>query len=99
MMTGSVEMASENERGERMRLTDADELLSLYEGEDENLRVSLRVVKENIKDMPTIEAEPIKHGEWIGCSDGTCLCSRCLETNEPTNYCPNCGAKMDKVKE
>lgn len=49
-----------------MRPIDADELLSLYEGEDENLRVSLRVVKENIKDMPTIEVEPFMYdtGSW-----------------------------------
>lgn len=40
----------------------------------------------------------IKHGRWIGCSDGTCLCSRCLETNEPTNYCPYCGARMGGVE-
>ena len=40
-----------------MRPIDADELLSLYEGEDENLKVSLRVVKQNIKDAPTINLE------------------------------------------
>lgn len=44
-----------------MRPIDADELLLLYEGVDESLKVSLRVVKQNIKDMPTIKAEPIVH--------------------------------------
>lgn len=48
-----------------MRQIDADELLLLYEGVDESLKVSLRVVKQNIKDMPTIEAEP----RWIPCSE------------------------------
>ena len=41
-----------------MRPIDADELLLLYEGVDESLKVSLRVVKQNIKDAPTIKAVP-----------------------------------------
>lgn len=55
--------------------------------------------------MMAIEAlkqEPIKHGEWI-LDGGTPICSACHE--EPcwssegydfTDFCPNCGAKMDK---
>ena len=82
-----------------MRQIDADELMSLYEGEDENLKVSLRVVKQNIKDIPTIEAELVKHGRWI-CINGWVYCSVCHqeppnESNLETDYCPNCGAKMD----
>ena len=65
--------------------------------------------------MPTIEAEPVRHGRWdlygndddIGCSY---WCSECHKSyNEdwfythgeytPFKRCPNCGAKMDKDKE
>ena len=51
---------------------------------------------------PTIEAEPVVHGEWIF---GTAnhreymKCSWCLHSQTPTGvfvYCPNCGAKMDR---
>lgn len=64
-----------------------------------------------IKNAPTIEAEPVKHGRWIVVSDGygngdaaahICECSECKDTiwvykkaTRRWNYCPNCGAKMD----
>ena len=54
-----------------------------------------------IKQMPTIEAEPVRHGRWIeGTSRGSysIYCSYCgshKETICPTDYCPNCGARMD----
>lgn len=93
-----------------MRPIDADELLSLYEGEDENLRVSLRVVKENIKDMPTIEAEPVKRGHWIHKHDDIYdyyECSVCGRWVDPIPnpymvlkafpYC-HCGTRMVKVE-
>lgn len=41
----------------------------------------------------------VVHGRWIICSDGYYpYCSECKEEpkhGEMTNYCPNCGAKMD----
>ena len=49
----------------------------------------------------------VKHGQWIeskehlylqnGCKEWTNFyCSECdALNNSPTNYCPNCGAKMD----
>lgn len=62
-----------------------------------------------LKDAPTIEAEPTKHGKWILNSQYGAECSECgtamfeivgapYTTFEP-NYCPNCGAKMDEVEE
>lgn len=54
-----------------------------------------------IKNAPTIEAEPVKHGRWkkIGHIEHTWLVSKCSECGYQTidagNYCTNCGAKMD----
>lgn len=47
----------------------------------------------DLVDMPTIDAEPVRHGRWI---DGM-KCSECpqVDTTKP-NYCPNCGAKMNE---
>lgn len=59
-----------------------------------------------VENEPTVEAEPVKHGKWV--HDGYDIphgvdwmhCSEC-GNREPyvpaamTNYCPNCGAKMD----
>ena len=45
---------------------------------------------------------PVVHGRWIASHDEFCACSICkypvyVGWNQ-TNYCPNCGAKMDKEK-
>ncbi len=48
--------------------------------------------------IPTADVEEVKHGEWVGeygyypnCS----LCGTKVKQMGGTNYCPNCGAKMD----
>lgn len=64
------------------------------------------MVARAIKDAPTIEAEPVKHGKWMLDSDPgepwRYQCSECGQKTKDTcmgepigNYCPNCGARMD----
>lgn len=55
---------------------------------------------------PTIEAEPVKRGRWIekpfllGTSNFCSLCDSFYGMpHGKFNYCPNCGAKMDKGDE
>ena len=55
-----------------------------------------------INSLPTIEVEPRKHGYWIW--TGSCqVCSVCDEEQYGVDtgryYCPNCGARMDGMKE
>lgn len=61
---------------------------------------------------PRIDVEPVVHGQWIGIDSSfwkpthssdipvfrkTYRCSECgRRTAIAENYCPNCGAKMDK---
>lgn len=59
--------------------------------------------------IPTIEAEPVRHGEWIpyhesdlGWDEYGCRCSECKIEIESKDFwdvfnkrCPNCGARMD----
>lgn len=61
-----------------------------------------------VKKMPTIEAEPVRHGGWKsdrlvttnGCTYGVRRCSECeayyQDIGYGWKYCPNCGALMDK---
>lgn len=65
-----------------------------------------------INEAPTVDVEPIKHGEWevTDAYPHNVYCSECHKTYAqthwqvwtdkekplPRNYCPNCGAKMDK---
>lgn len=59
--------------------------------------------------IEVLQAEPVKHGEWVheGVDYMTeqecwsrlpCFCSECKQETRAYfhNYCPNCGAKMDK---
>ena len=48
---------------------------------------------------PTVDAVEAVHGRWEWFDDEECglyRCSCCCgAVGYPTNYCPNCGAKMD----
>lgn len=58
-----------------------------------------------VMQAPTIESEPVRHGEWIdtGIEELDLIysgykCSYCgfILCGDHTKYCPGCGAKMDK---
>ena len=57
------------------------------------------LVKE-IEKEPAVDAELVRHGEWIDTPIGTIECSECgcgfNLVGMFTHYCPNCGTKMDK---
>lgn len=61
-------------------------------------------VEKLILESAVVDAEPIRHGKWIGKPIGgysDVKCNACgnvfLENNGKWKYCPNCGAKMDEV--
>ena len=53
--------------------------------------------------VPTVDAEPVKRGRWefafmLYGSVKISKCSVCEHLDDlESNYCPNCGAKMDEV--
>ena len=65
------------------------------------------VHKKEIDNAPTLDVEPVRRGKWVWADDGYCRCSECTQKapvvrqwdDEPittqTNYCPDCGAKME----
>lgn len=63
-----------------------------------------------LEDEPTVDAAPLVHGRWLPyeneqdkgfhhCSVCNCQAFNCEDGSEVvevlSNYCPNCGAKMD----
>ena len=51
--------------------------------------------------IPTVDAEPIKHGHWeLRIVPPVFVCSECREESDVKyNYCPQCGCKMDEVEQ
>ena len=53
------------------------------------------LAKAIIESLPTID--PVKHGRWV--NEANCRVVFCSECGEEmlwaSDYCPNCGAKMD----
>jgi Zn finger protein HypA/HybF involved in hydrogenase expression len=59
---------------------------------------------EDVKSMPSADVRENKHGEWLKHSyyKGVLICSDCNHGSnmydKDFNFCPNCGAKMDKAE-
>ena len=95
--------------GMSRRLIDADALKidieQLAEWKLINHRALISVV-EKINAQPTVDAEPVKRGEWrktyldheaFGERPSIFYCSACCAcSNVKTKYCPQCGARMDE---
>jgi hypothetical protein len=84
------------------RLIDADAIPWDVEGVGE-IPV---ITKEEIDQMPTVDAVPVRHGKWIrdefGARCGVCgLYAYRDKFDQPweSPYCPICGARMDERKE
>ena len=60
-----------------------------------------------VEKIRTVDAEPVRHGRWIGrplCGNDDCRCSNCgywenvhanIRGEITQKYCSNCGARMD----
>lgn len=98
------------------RLIDADALRDKLQAEIDkgippfgdvmgSIRCGIRLARNIVEDEPTIDAEPVKHGNWrfVNCATGLrCQCSECLhwvDAGTDKNYCPNCGADMRGTKD
>ena len=77
--------------------------------QDDELRPTLKSIREFVRNRLGVDAEPVRHGRWgtyhITGYDGlhptyTVPCSVCAyEARFTYRYCPNCGAKMDVGKD
>lgn len=98
-----------------MRLINTDNLEDVVTKANEQgfdiTRYEFKRIELVISEFPTVEAEPVRHGHWDYIEEyfadrwwNTYQCSVCghqEDFEEPyrMRYCPECGAKMDEVKE
>lgn len=96
-----------------MRTIDADKMILRYQSHPNRHSKTylscityedvLDAVIYDLEQEPTVDAEPVKHGHWIGdfCSecgkDALCDCDKYeIYGTIHSDYCPHCGAKMDE---
>ena len=88
-----------------MRLIDADRALEIVRDQGiahPNAYHLTKYATLILREAPTIEAEPLRHGCWVR-KGQEIYCSECGEESGYTwagasrysDYCPNCGAKLD----
>ena len=93
------------------RLIDTDKLHYIMEDPEKPKQMDY-IRRFMVDKAPTVDAEPIRHGQWLGIDDEPCevfQCDKCgyiteeigCADNKPNNfnYCPRCGALMDEVEE
>ena len=63
----------------------------------------LQAIYNGVMELPTTDAEPVRHGKWIFESirgHAVMTCSECCKVQDGQTlcftYCPNCGCRMDK---
>lgn len=85
------------------RLIDSNEAFEMiieFAGQAETKSAYAAVWKAGkaIQKMPAVDAVEVVHGRWKGAGMGDYFCSLCSEvvSGNEHNFCPNCGAKMDK---
>lgn len=81
-----------------MRLIDADQFIltlmdAVLSSVDEDTILDL------VDSIPTVDAVPVVHAQWIEDGSGIIICPECKRgynlIAKYTHYCPNCGAIMD----
>ena len=63
----------------------------------------LQAIYNGVMELPTTDAEPVRHGKWMPREEGKVYpfwerytCSECGEHSDDKRYCPNCGCRMDE---
>lgn len=79
-------------------------LNSIYENPESKANLRVAQLLEAIMHSPAADVQPVVHGKWIWNEECECwVCSNCelsalnnyRGNSTDSNYCPNCGARMD----
>lgn len=89
-----------------MTLINAEELAYRILEETSDKDETANMIYGMVINAPTIDAEPVRHGHWVGIDDEPCdawecdVCGCIYEEAQKWRplYCPNCGARMEVEK-
>lgn len=77
-------------------------IMAEYIGRDAALDIVKRTMGDyatawcEISKLPAANMAPVRHGKWFDVGSLSCRCSVCgCKHIKESNFCPNCGAKMD----
>ena len=78
-------------------------MMQVYLADDEDFTKAfvkgMELVKKAEEETPTADVREVRHGSWKLDRFGNAWCSVCHHCGsndaEVSDYCPNCGAKMD----
>ncbi|MGN0423089.1 MAG: hypothetical protein ACI4EY_10195 [Lachnospiraceae bacterium] len=88
-----------------MRLIDAEKVdfKEVFGGESDFAKDAREAAQKLINQQPKVEAIPVVHGKWKNVGNlGMCVVYKCTCCGArridglTSQYCPDCGAKMDK---
>ncbi len=59
--------------------------------------MGLLAASNELNNISPADVIPVRHGRWLHRKNGVAYCSECEidAVEDGTEYCPNCGAKMD----
>lgn len=84
---------------------DTENHLRLLRGKKEKF-LNTQGIRHMLNTIPSVDAEEVVHGRWVDncCSNCNTICTVNVNGKEivvgmNSDYCPNCGAKMDGGKD
>lgn len=83
---------------------DAEKLQSMIEARADMClpegKAAFLAVAKWVELLPAADVAPVMHAHWVKIADHVFRCSLCNNHRHyASNYCPNCGAKMDEEAE
>ena len=62
---------------------------------------SMSLAMHDVRNAPAADVQPVVHSRWVHDERMLAVCLECGMTavEDGTDYCPNCGAKMDLEEE
>ena len=79
-----------------------DAVFEQFCASSDETEVALNAAIEEIRAIPAADVRPVLRGNWIDHQEGRWIyakCSECCTVHDvKSNFCPNCGADMRRLK-